>query len=282
MRVLDAHLHLWDPSLRAYPWLTGELDRPFGPEDLAAAGLTGADRGAVFVEADAAADSALDEVTWAASIAPRVGIRAIVGAAPLEHPERTLALLEAYAREPLVRGVRRILHAEPDGFALARGFVDSARAVAERGLTFDACVRSAQLRDIAGLADAVPSLTIVLDHLGKPPIAEGSAERDAWERDLGALAEHPRVVVKLSGLPAEAGPGWTRALVDPLLDVGLAAFGPERLVFGSDWPVSAGSPSEAQRWQRAVADWARERLGEEAADAVLWRNGAAAYGIAAR
>lgn len=280
MRTVDSHLHLWDPELLDYDWLEGALLRRFGPEQLDdVRAETVADVGFVFVQAECAPEQSVAEVDWVAALASRVGVRGIVARAPLEDPAATEAHLAAYAARPLVVGVRRLLQSEPDGFAARPGFREAARAVASARLTFDACVRAHQLPDVIALADAVPDLTIVLDHLGKPAVGNVDAVADAvgtpWAQALSALAERPNVVCKLSGLPAEASGEWSAAQMRPFLDVALDAFGPERLLFGGDRPVSG----PYGRWITAVSDWALDRLGGAAAGAVLAANAERVYGL---
>lgn len=139
--------------------------------------------------------------------------------------------------------VRHLLQDERGGLALSASFQIGARAVTARGWTFDACVKTfRQLQDVEGLASAVPELRIVLDHLGKPVVGTASAPATPaadWVRALGELARHSQVFCKLAGLPAEAWGDWSPSQVEPFLDAATQAFGPERLMWGSDWPVSA-------------------------------------------
>lgn len=282
MRVIDGHLHLWDPSVLTYEWLSGPLLRPFGPDELdeALGDAPAADYGFVFVQADPVTADTVAEVDWVASLAPRVALGGIVAGAPLEDPRATEDHLAAYAERPLVVGVRRLLQSEPLGFSQAPAFRDSARAVASAGLTFDACVLSPQLPDVIALADALPELTIVLDHLGKPSVgtmdAPAPADGTPWAAAFRDLSRRDNVVCKLSGLPAESPHGWTAAQLRPFLDVALDAFGPDRLLFGGDWPVS----QPFGRWIDTVASWLADRVGEPERDAVLAGNAERVYRLA--
>ncbi|VXB01533.1 L-fuconolactone hydrolase [Microbacterium sp. 8M] len=284
MRVLDAHLHLWDPSRLDYDWLEGPLARRFAAAELAQAPV-GDEGAAVFVQAECVETQFLDEVRWVAETAPRTGVIGIVAGARLDRGEDTAAHLARLAELPLVVGVRHLLQGEPDGTAMSPAFLAGAAAVAAHGLRFDACVRAHQLPDVVALAAAVPELPVVLDHLGKPAVGTAADPRRpdaAWLRDIRALAAHPQVSVKLSGLPAEAGGHWDRDQIAPFLDAVAEAFGAERLLWGSDWPVSSvaddGFRADARAaWARAVADWA-ERRGADL-DAVFWGNAARFYGL---
>ncbi|MEW1973802.1 amidohydrolase family protein [Microbacterium profundi] len=288
MRVLDSHLHLWDPSVLDYPWLEGPLRARFAAEEIAGTiGEVGDERGFVFVQADCLEAQYLDEIDWVTSLAEQVGVRGIVAGARLDRGAATVRHLDAFAERPLVVGVRHLLQGEPVGFAATPAFRAGAAALAERGLTFDACVRGeGQLRDVIRLAAEMPELRIVLDHLGKPAVgtaATPSLPSAEWANALTALAAHSQVFCKLSGLPAEARGSWSAEQTEPFFDVALEAFGPERLMVGSDWPVSAvtasgwNSGADAAldagaigAWADAVASWAASRAVD--VDAILWSN----------
>lgn len=281
MRILDSHLHLWDPEALGYTWLEGPLAGRFGADELERARVERAtDERAVFVQAETTEDDFLAEVRWVAGQAERLGVVGIVAGARLDRGTDTTVHLESLTAEPLVVGVRHLLQGEPDGAMLSSAFISGAREVAAHGWTFDACVRATQLPDVARLSGAIPELRIVLDHLGKPDVGTASAPRAPsveWERDLAELARHPGVFCKVSGLPAEAGGDWSLAQLEPFLDTAADVFGPERLMWGSDWPVSAVGPAEPggtqppadgtptyqpparSRWADAVATWASSR-----------------------
>ncbi|MEA1263271.1 amidohydrolase family protein [Microbacterium sp. STF-2] len=292
MRVLDSHLHLWDPGVLTYTWLEGPLAYRFADRELELARLSAAHpEKSVFVQAETIEDDFLDEVQWVAGLAPALGIVGIVAGIRLDRGTDTVAHLEGLMAEPLVVGVRHNLQGEPDGLAVSAAFVTGAREVAARDLTFDACVRADQLPEIARFAGAIPELRIVLDHLGKPAVGTAASPLPpsaAWARDLAELARHPHTFCKLSGLPGEAGGDWNAEQLEPFLDVAADAFGIERLMWGSDWPVSAIGPAEPgdphapeegsatyqptarSRWADTVVAWAESR-GHDL-DALLWGN----------
>ncbi len=275
VRILDSHLHLWDPTVLRYAWLEGRLLGRFGVEERLAA-LAESDpahRAAVFVQAECAPPDSVAEVDWVSGIATEAGVRGIVAQLPMEDHGASQERLTALRRRPLVVGVRRLLQDEPPGLATSPEFVASAREVADAGFAFDACVRHRQLRDVAALADEVPQLTIVLDHLGKPDVSAPPSPR--WRADLQRLADRPRTVCKLSGLPAECATDWTPAQLTPFLDAALSAFGPERLLFGGDWPVSW----PYARWERFVAAWAEDAAPDHV-DGILWANAERIYRLA--
>lgn len=288
MRVLDSHLHLWDPDVLTYEWLEGPLAWRFAAEEIIEEQIAAAEEeAAIFVQADPVDGQQLDEVRWVDSIALEAGVVAIVAGVRLDRGAETDAQLAALAEHERVVGVRHLLQDEPDGFARTEAFLRGARVLARRGWTFDACVRARQIPDVTALAASVPDLAIVLDHLGKPAIGTADAPLEPspeWIGDLRELASSPQVHCKLSGLPAETGGVWTDAQLTPFLDAALDAFGAERLMWGSDWPVSSIDFDRdsyvvggRQRWFRTVADWAAARGVD--AEALFWSNALAFYGI---
>lgn len=257
MEVVDTHLHLWDPTVLDHPWLAGRgaLAEPHRVERAAGAVPASA---SVAVQADCRPEQSLDEVVWleeqaAAGRALGVHVVAVVAAAPVDGPGLE-DHLDRLAGHPLVTGVRRILQDEAPG-ALAGGDLASGlRRVGERGLTFDVCVRSDQLDEVTELLRRVPGTRCVLDHLGKPPLRD-PASREVWSRSLEALADaSPDLVLKLSGLGAEAVPdGPLAEQARWFLRRGVEVFGAARCMIGSDWPVSAQGRGHGYDWTSWVA-----------------------------
>lgn len=243
--MIDAHLHLWDPSRLDYDWLryVPDIEGRHGPEDWAAE-ATGISR-AVFVQADCASEQALAEADWVAGLNhPALDIIAIAAFAPLEQGAAVAPHLDALAGRPLVRGVRRSVQNEPTGFIAAPDHLEGLVLTAERGLTIDVCARDHQLpelyRTLTALFERAPQARVVLDHLGKPDIAaaDGDLNHADWAANLNRLAALPNVFAKLSGLTAQDD--WTARrddIVRRYLDHALDCFPPHRLMFGGDWPV---------------------------------------------
>jgi len=244
--IVDAHLHLWDPDRLDYPWLAEvpPLLRAFGPEDLDPGGyqLTAA----VFVEAGCR--DPIAEVEWVEEIAGRwPTLAAAVAYAPLERGAEVASRLAVLAKHHLVRGVRRNTQDEAPGFAASEEYAAGTRLLADHGFTADLCIRHHQLPDVIRLVAAVPEVTFVLDHLGKPDIRNRLWE--PWREQLSRLAGFPNVMCKLSGLTTEADPDhWTVADLTPYLRHALAEFGPERCLAGGDWPVSTLATGYARWW----------------------------------
>jgi L-fuconolactonase len=236
--IIDSHLHLWDPRLLSYPWLFDPLDRPFLPADFQSASAGVEIEALVFLECAAAPRQAFDEacqvLLWAKE-EPRIA--AMVCNAALERGDAVRADLERLQPTEKVRGVRRIYQDEPDpAFCLRPDFVTGVRALADYGLSFDLCLKHPQLHSTIGLADACPNVPMVLDHIAKPGIAAGLMQ--PWADQMRDLAKRENVVCKLSGVATEAAADWTPVSLRPYMEIALEAFGPARIMFGGDWPVS--------------------------------------------
>jgi L-fuconolactonase len=278
-RIVDSHLHFWDPSARRHDWLAEQpqLQRRFGPEDLDPGRHVLA--AAVFVQADCRDEEALDEVRWVEQLAvEHPVICGVVAYAPVHRGRSAERHIVELAARPLVVGVRRLLQGQPLEAITDQALVRGVRMVGESGLTFDLCVTHEQLPAVAELVRACPHTRFVLDHVGKPPVASGA--RDPWRDDLSRIAAHANVACKLSGLATEAAPGWHAGHVRPYLEHALEAFGPERCMIGSDWPVATLQTS-VERWFDIVLEVIAE-MGREDQTAVLTGTAAATYGLAER
>lgn len=264
--MIDAHLHLWDPERLNYSWLSHlpSIAGRRGPEEWAATG-SGV-RQAVFVQADCAPAQALDEVDWAAGLAhPHLEVLGIVAFAPLELGEAVAPHLEALRQRSTVRGVRRSLQNEPDAFIADPRHLEGLIAAARHGLTIDLCARHHQLPLLVGvlakLFEHEPDARVVLDHLGKPDVAAHAGDIDGagWADSLRVLADFPNLSAKISGLtPQDRWPGGRDDTLRPYIDHALLCFGPQRLMFGGDWPVVDLAGGYA-RW-RAIFDAATAAL----------------------
>lgn len=274
---VDSHVHFWEPTRLQYDWLAAlpAINHVYTPQRLEQA-LGGIPlRQMVFVQADCVAEQGLDEVAWVSELAqgePRLA--GIVAFAPLELGEGARGWLERLAAFPLVKGVRRLLQAEPLGFARQREFVAGVRLLAQFGYSFDICIVHSQMADAVWLVEQCPEVRFVLDHLGKPGIAAGVWE--PWATELARLAALPNVWCKLSGLVTEADHGsWRPADLQRYIDHALATFGPGRLMFGGDWPVLELATTYVGWWETAVS--ALAQLSEVEKGWVLGENGRLFY-----
>jgi L-fuconolactonase len=253
--VIDSHVHVWDPARVHYPWLVDApaLDRRIDlgdvEQELDAAGVVAV----VLVQAaDHVGDTEL--MLEIAGADPRVA--GVVGWVPLRDPVAAERSLDRWTGEAIV-GVRHLIHRDPDPDLLAdRRIDDVLEMLAERNLAFDVCAESEHLlRLVPGLAARHPSLTLVIDHLAKPPIAAGGWQ--PWAHLLADAAEAMNTVVKLSGLNTAAASGATTADYRRYVDHALGVFGPERTMYGGDWPfalLAADSYTEIWRDLRACLD----------------------------
>ncbi len=258
--MIDSHLHLWDPGLLGYRWLADEplLRRPFLLTDLDTGGHTV--DGLIVVEAGC--DDGVLERDWLGQLAegwpPIVGV---VTQVPLELGPPASSLIAVAARHPLTVGIRRNVQDELPGFMLSSPMVDGVRLLADYDLPFDACVRDHQIRELTALVDRCPEVTFVLDHLGKPAIRRNRVE--PWFSDLATLAKRPNVVTKLSGLTTEADHDrWQPGQILPYLRHAVEVFGPQRCMFGSDWPV-ATIAATYQQWVELVMEATADLTGAE-------------------
>lgn len=251
---MDAHQHFWSLREVEYPWLTqsqyGPIFRDFGPADLEpllrAAGITHT----ITVQA---ANSFADTDAMLAHAERRPWIAGVTGWVPLLEPRAAERALERYCRHPAFRGVRHLVHDEPDPDWLLRAPVrESLAMLAERGVLFEIpAVFPRHLVHVPALAEELPELKIVIDHLAKPPIDRG--ELEPWATQLAAAASHANVYAKVSGLNTAADPaGWSAEELRPFVEVAVDVFGPERLMFGSDWPVCLMAGDYMRVWEESV------------------------------
>jgi L-fuconolactonase len=237
---VDAHHHVWRPGARRHGWLDdpalAPLRRDFTVADLAPLAAAAGVDATVLVQVLADLDETREFLALAASTDLVAGV---VGWVDLTAPgvADDLAALRAGPGGDRLVGVRHLVQAEPDPAWLVRPEVSRGlAAVGAAGLAYDLLTLPPQLPAAVAAVRAHPEVTFVLDHLSKPPIATGAG--GDWGRDLHRLAAEPNVVAKLSGLVTEADhAAWTVEHLRPYADTALDAFGPARLMFGSDWPV---------------------------------------------
>jgi L-fuconolactonase len=237
--IVDAHHHVWDLDVRDPAWLRDPrlagIHRTFTVDHLRPLAEAAGVRATVLVQTVALPDETDELLAIAADDDLVAGVVGWVDLTAPDVGDRLAALLEGRHGGGL-RGVRHLVQDEPDDDWLARSEVlRGLRAVGEAGLTYDLLTVPRQLPAAVRAAASTPGLVFVLDHCSKPPVAAGRLE--PWAHQVRELAALPNVVCKLSGLVTEAAPDWTVADLRPYADVVLDAFGPRRLMVGSDWPV---------------------------------------------
>ena len=249
--VVDAHQHFWDPAARSYPWLTDAtpaLHRRFDVEDLRPLlAATGVQRTVLVQAADHRADT--DAMLAQAHRYPEVA--GVVGWVPLQDPAAAADELDRLQRDPAFVGVRNLVHDHPDPDLLLRPEVDeSLGLLAAAGVPFDVvAVLPRHLEHVSTLAQRHPTLRLVVDHLGHPPV--GADDGGRWADLLRRAAEHPTVHAKVSGLyPVTGDPtAWTAADLEGPVHHALEVFGPQRLMVGGDWPVSVLHGGHVRVWR---------------------------------
>ena len=257
VRTIDTHQHFWDLDVVDYPWLTpaaGAIYRSFTPAELApqlaAAGIDGT----VLVQS---ANSYADTDSMLRQADTYAWIMGVIGWVPLLQPEEAGAALDRYGRHPKFRGIRHLIHDEPDpDWVVQDRVLAGLQQLADRRLIFEVvAVFPNHLTHVPTLARRFPTLTLVIDHLAKPPIKDRLLE--PWATQLAEAARYPNVYAKISGLNTAADPAqWSADDLQPYIDHAIACFGADRLMFGSDWPVCTLAGDYAQVWRetnRALA-----------------------------
>lgn len=262
---LDAHQHFWSYSANPdhFPWMTDAVDplrRDYLPEHLAPLRAASQIDGTIAVQAremDVETDYLLDHA------ADDPTIRGVVGWIDLCAPN-VEARLDHYADRPALKGMRMLIHDRDDpDFADSTPHRHGVSCLTARGLTYDLLLRTVHLPAAIRLVDALPDQPFVVDHIAKPRM--DGTDREPWEAGMREIARRPNVVCKLSGLVTEADwDNWTAATFTPFLDTVLEAFGPHRLMMGSDWPVCTLAADHGEALG-VVIDWCEKLSSDERA-----------------
>lgn len=253
--IVDTHVHLWDLGHLTYPWLdncpainkTYLLDdyyAAYGPLNIAKM---------VFLQCDPLPEQNVDEVDWVTSLSqqdPR--LCGIVSGGQLEQGDGVRPYLETLAQNPLMRGIRRLLHVEQDSyFCLQPHFIRGVQLLPEYNFSFDLCCTAAQLPNGVELVRQCPDVPVVLDHIGNPKIKDG--DFDTWAANMSAIAELPNAWCKISGVVTGASENWTIEEIRPWVEHALTVFGFDRVMYGGDWPVVTLA-AEYTQWVEALAE----------------------------
>ena len=246
---IDTHQHFWNMSKTDYPWLIpayGPIYANFYPRDLEpqlkAAGI---DQTVLVQSMDSYEDTAAmltqaEDFDW---------IGAVVGWVPLLDHDAERKALDRYSKHPKFRGIRHLIHEEKDpDWVVQPKVIEGLKILADYGMSFDVvAVFPNHLKHVPTLAEKVPNLTLIIDHLAKPPIKD--KQMGAWADQMAAAAQYPNVYAKVSGLNTAADwANWSAADLKPYIDFAIEKFGAERLMFGSDWPVAILAGDYAKVW----------------------------------
>lgn len=274
--IIDTHQHLWNLSRLKLPWLDFApevLRRTYDPADYATA-TRGLNVRTVYMEVDVRPEDFAAEADYVIGLAEHADpiTAAVIGCRP--ESEQFDAYLERYRTAAAVKGMRRVLHGPttPAGHCLSERFVRSMRQLGRHGLSFDLCMRPAELGDAARLVELCPDTKFVIDHCGnadpaafrkvsgegKP--AEHSA--DAWRASIERLAKLSNTVMKISGVIARLPKGGDAGDLAPIVNHCLDSFGPDRVVFGGDWPVCLLG-GELRTWISMLAEIVAGRSAED-------------------
>ena len=234
--MIDSHQHFWQVGRFDYPWMSedlGVLYRDYLPADLAPILKHHAIEKTVLVQAS----NSVAESRWLLDLADANSfIAGVVGWVDLTSADVNTQLDELAAR-PKFKGVRHLVESEPrDDWIVQPSVLSGLKKLASRGLSYDLLVHTPHLKYVPQVAEACPDLPLVIDHLAKPPIA--SHDIREWSQAFKSLARYPNIHCKLSGLVTEANwTSWTTHDLRPFIDCALEFFGPDRMMFGSDYPV---------------------------------------------
>lgn len=276
--IIDTHQHLWDLVDFQPPWLRGadaKIAAKHSISDFEAetAGLNVTK--AVYMEVDVAPEDQNKEADYVLSLI-KTGKSPTVAAVISGRPNSShfASYTHRHRDNSLIKGVRQVLHAESAqrGLCLQPQFVKSMHMLGEMNKSFDLCMRPTELSDGAVLAEKCPDTRFIVDHCGNAdPYAWFKAEKQAkaplhsveqWQRDMAKLAELPNVICKISGIVARAPQGWSSEMLAPAINFCLDQFGPNRVVFGGDWPVCKLGASYAQ-WVRGLKEIVSQRPHDE-------------------
>jgi L-fuconolactonase len=272
---IDSHQHFWRYDARRDGWITDDMRairRDFLPASLEPLLASSGIDGCVAVQAD----QSLDETRFLLDLARHHPfIKGVVGWVDLRSPQLE-ASLDEFCAEPLFRGARHVAQAEADDFLERKDVISGIDRLRRRGLTYDILIVERQLPAALTLTSRLPDQRFVLDHLGKPRMKERVLE--PWATAIRELARRPNVFCKLSGLVTEADwRHWGPEDLRPYLDVAFETFGPDRLMWGSDWPVClVAAPYE--RVLETIVEYA-SALSEREREALFGKNAERFYGL---
>ena len=263
--IVDTHVHLWDLNRLRLPWIQKDspLARSYVMKDYQTAvdGLNVVK--GVYMEVDVDPKQHVDEANYVIDIC-RAGntplAAAVIGGRPAD--DDFPKYLARFRGNRFIKGVRQVLHnpSAKASFCLTPAFVRGVQALGEAGLSFDLCMRPAEIGDAVKLVEACKNTRFILDHCGNGPVY--AKDRNPWQRDIESLAKLRNVVCKISGIVVQARERWTADDLAPVINHSLNVFGPDRVMFAGDWPVCTLKATFRQ-WVEALRSIVRNRPAEE-------------------
>jgi L-fuconolactonase len=263
--IVDSHVHFWDLERLTYPWLSEfpSINQSLLPKNLSIESKPYDISKIVFVECGGEKTGQFTETQLITKLAEQDSrIKAIIAHAPLENGLKVEATLTEFKKNPLIRGIRRLIQSEKDlAFCLRTEFISGVKILSQFGYTFDLCIYHNQLSSVISLVRQCPEVKFVLDHIGKPSIKTNTL--DPWRENLKELSKEHNVYCKLSGLATEAD--WKQWDIDqlrPYVEHTIDCFGYNRLMFGGDWPVAKLAISYPQ-WVTVLDTLTKQATHEE-------------------
>ncbi|WP_460908370.1 amidohydrolase family protein [Spirosoma areae] len=273
--TIDAHQHFWHFDPVRDSWITDDMaiiQRDFLPSDLEPVLAQNGIDGCVAVQASQSEEETLFMVNMAQSYDI---VKGVVGWVDLQAQDLTQRLTEL-SQHNQIKGYRHVAQAEPNDFLARPGVIQGIRQLADFGLTYDILIYPSQLKAALQLVRAVPEVAFVIDHLAKPYIKKGEISR--WSNFMAEIARNKNVSCKLSGMVTEADwQNWSKKDFFPYLNVVFEHFGPDRLMFGSDWPVCLVAANYTQ--VKTLVDEYVDAWGEEVRTKVFGANAVLFYGL---
>lgn len=274
--VIDSHLHLWDVKRMHYPWLdtVPAIRRSFFIEDYREDAKKFRVEKMIFVEADRLPGEYLEELNFVAEQAQKDSrIQGMVAYAPVEQGREAGKVLEKLKQHLIVKGVRRMYNDEPQ-LCCSSSFIEGLHLLPSYDFSFDISIKPHVMRETIRMIESCPDTRFILDHLSKPDIRNRAF--DTYKRNIKQLARFSNLTAKISGLITEADPdNWDLEDLKPYIHHAINSFGPERLMFGGDWPVvlMAGT---FDRWITVLAK-ALQDYPDEVTEMIFYKNAIRIY-----
>ncbi|WP_207492325.1 amidohydrolase family protein [Aridibaculum aurantiacum] len=279
--IIDTHVHVWDFDHAEYEWLNGDtsiLNRTYKIEELSAIRAEAGVSHGVLVQAA----NNFEDTDWMLHVSSTTDwISGVVGWVPLVDPHHAGRALEKYMQNPYFKGIRHLIHNEADDqWLLQHTVVESLQLLEHYGLPYDVVgINTRHIETALKVAEKVPGLKMVFDHLNQPPIAAKQLYGE-WGEMMAVAAQHPNFYAKISGLCTASGnfTGWTKDDLAPYINFALQHFGAHRCFCGGDWPVSLLAGSYTHTWH-AYQDILSNLLSEDELRKVYFDNAKDFYRI---